>query len=150
MPSDADHGDLESETVADVAARPGQLTPGWQIAVTLVWVATLVALAAVWNTSRQLGLSTWWLGPPAQPRPVWMTLAPFVPPAVVAVLALTGRRYVAWAGLVAAACIAAVGLGDLGRVTGLGVVELLIAAAGAMASIAAFSGTYRTAHTDDD
>ena len=127
------------------APRPGQLTPGWQVVVTIAWVATLVALAAVWNASRQLGLSTWWLGPTAQPRPVWITLAPFVPPGVVALLALTGRRHVPWFGLAAAACIAAVGVGDLDRVTGLGVVELLIAGASALVSVAAFGGAYRRA-----
>jgi hypothetical protein len=136
------------ERTADAAARPWQLTPGWQVTVTLAWVSVLVALAAVWSTSRQLGLSTWWLGPPSQPRAVWLALAPFVPPAVVALLALTGRRYVPWAGLAAAACIAAVAAGDLGRVTGLGVLELLIAAAGTLVSIASFAGTYRPARAD--
>jgi hypothetical protein len=136
------------ERTADLAARPWQLTPGWQVTVTLAWVSVCVALAAVWSTSRQLGLSTWWLGPPSQPRAVWLALTPFAPPAIVALLALTGRRYVPWAGLVAATCIAGVAAGDLGRVTGLGVLELVIACAGALVSIASFAGTYRSVRHD--
>ena len=44
---------------------------------------------------------------------------------------------------------AAIGLGDLGRVRGLGLVELIAAAAALLVSIASFSGMYREAPADD-
>ncbi len=53
-------------------------------------------------------------------------------------------RYVPWIGLLGAAATAAVGVGDLGRVLGIGVVELIAAAAALLVSIASFSGMYRT------
>lgn len=130
-------------------AAPGELTPGWRLACMFCWVGVLVALGAVWSASRQIGLATWWLGPPAQMQPPYVVALPFVP-GVVVVAALWRRvRAVPWIGLAAAVAIAAVGIADLSRVRGLGVVELLVAGAGALVSVAAFGGRYRTAPTDD-
>jgi hypothetical protein len=122
--------------------RPGELTPGWRFAVGAVWVAVAVALGAVWNTSVQLGLSTWWLGPRGDPQPVVVRVLPFVAPLLMVMAVINRGRWLGWFGLLAAAATAAIGIGDLGRVSGLAVVELVIAAAGAAVSIAAFAGTY--------
>jgi hypothetical protein len=54
-------------------------------------------------------------------------------------------RYVPWIGVLCAIATAAIGFGDLGRVRGLGVVELIAAAAALLVSIASFSGMYRDA-----
>ncbi len=70
-------------------------------------------------------------------------LLPFVAPAVVITAAGNRVRYVPWIGMLGAAATAAVGVGDLGRVLGIGVVELIAAAAALLVSIASFSGMYR-------
>ena len=127
------------------APRAGELTSGWQAAVVVAWVAVVVALAAVWGTSRQLGLSTWWLGPVAEPRPVVVSLLPFVAPFAVIVAALLRLRFVPWLQLAGAAALAAIGIADLGRVQGLGVLELAIAGCGALVALASSAGTYRRA-----
>jgi hypothetical protein len=123
--------------------RPGDLTRGWVVVVTLCWVGVVVAFAAVWNTSRQLGLATWWLGPPADAQPFVVTMLPFLAPTLMAAATLNRTRYVPLLGLGAAAVTAAVGVADLGRVRGLGVVEILVAVAAAAVSVAALSGMYR-------
>lgn len=119
------------------------MTRGWTVAFGLGWLSVLIGLAAVWSASRQLGLATWWLGPPASPRPLLVTLLPFTPPALLVAAAFNRSRYLPWWGLAGALALALVGLGDLGRVRGFGLVELSLAAAGAAVSLASLAGTYR-------
>jgi hypothetical protein len=102
-----------------------------------------VAYTAAWKVSRELGLATWWLGPISQPQPFFVMLAPFAAPAVMVVLALNNARRLPWYGLTASLVGVAVGLADLDHVRRLAYVELAIAAAGAMVSVASFSGVYR-------
>jgi hypothetical protein len=103
----------------------------------------LVAFTLVWKASRDIGLATWWLGPPGEPEPLYVKLLPFLAPAVMIAGALYGRRFLPWAGLLAAGVTAAIGVGDIGRVDGLAVAELLLAAGGAAVSAAALGGRYR-------
>ena len=124
--------------------RPGDLTTGWLILTGIGWLGVVVVLAAAWNVSRQLGLSTWWLGPVQDQRPLYVMLLPFVAPAVVITAAGNRIRYLPWIGVLGAAAMAAVGAGDVGRVRGIGIVELLAAAAALLVSIASFSGMYRS------
>ena len=142
--TDAPRG-LQPASVDD--PRPGELTAGWAVVFGLAWLGVGVAMAAVWTASRQLGLSTWWLGPAADPRPIFVNLLPFVAPIVLVAGSMNRLRYLPWWGAAGAAVTAAIGLGDLGRVRGFGIVELLIAAAAAAVSLAALAGMYRTGTT---
>jgi len=125
--------------------QPGQLTPGWRLIVVATWLLALVAWSAAWKTSRELGLSTWWLGPSAEPRPFPVLLLPFVPIVAMIAATLNNVRRLAWYGLAASVGGAAIAVGDLGRVARLGLVELAIAVATAVVSVASLSGTYRSA-----
>lgn len=127
------------------APRSGELSPGWRIITAVTWIAVVTAMAAVWNTSAQLGLSTWWLGPRGQPRPVAVQLSPFLAPFLMLLGTIVQARWLAWFGLLASATVVAFGVVDLDRVSRLGVVEILIGTAAALISIASFSGTYRAA-----
>lgn len=128
---------------AQRARRKGHLTPGWTVTFALGWLAVGVAFAAVWAVSRQLGLSTWWLGPKAQPRPIYVTMVPFLPSVLLLAGAASGFRNLAWYGLAGAGVLAGVGIADLGRVASIAALELAIAVAAALVSLAAWSGTYR-------
>ena len=129
--------------------RPGDLTTAWRILTAIGWLGIVIILAATWNASRQLGLPTWWLGPLDHQRPVYIILLPFVAPAVDAHGGRQpGRATSRWIGVLGAIATAVVGLGDLGRVHGLGVVELIAAGAALLLSIASFSGMYRDAPAD--
>jgi hypothetical protein len=125
--------------------RAGELTTAWRILTGIGWIGIVVVLAATWNVSRQLGLPTWWLGPVDDQRPPYVLLLPFIAPAVMIALVGNRVRYVPWVGVLGAVATAAVGLGDVGRVRGLGVVELIAAGAALLVSIASLSGMYRTA-----
>ena len=109
------------------------------------WIGVIVAFAAVWNTSVQLGLSTWWLGARSQPQPQLVRLSPFVVPALMCIATFNNVRWLAYLGLTAAAATAVFGIGDLGRVAEIAVLELTIAGLAATVSIASLSGTYRAA-----
>jgi hypothetical protein len=115
------------------------------VATTATWVLVIVAFIGVWNTSRQLGVALWWLGPDGEPQPAFIVLLPFVAPLVVIVLALNNIRHLPWFGLASAAATSVFGFVDLGYVRRLGLVELLIAAAGAAVAGAGFGGTYARA-----
>ena len=128
--------------------RPGDLSLGWRAVTAGAWIGVVVGLAAVWNTSVQLGLSTWWLGPRSDPQPLVVKFAPFVPPVLMLLATVNQVRWSAWYGLAAAAVVGGVAAGDVGRVTSLAVVELAIAGAAALVSIASFTGTYRRAEPD--
>lgn len=123
--------------------RRGELSPTWRIVTAIAWIAVMLALATVWNTSVQLGLATWWLGPRGDPQPLAVQLSPFVAPVVVVVLTMNHMRWMPQIGLVASAVVAGFGAADLGRVTSLGVLQILVGAAAAAVSIASATGTYR-------
>lgn len=123
--------------------RAGELTLPWRIGTALAWISVVLALAAVWNASVQLGLSTWWLGPRGDPQPRVIQLAPFVAPVLMVLGTINNVRWLGWFGLAASGVLAAVGLGDLTRVGSIAATELAIAGAAAVISLASLTGTYR-------
>lgn len=142
-------GDVDTEPVPapvvllDPAPRAGELTLPWRIVTALTWIAVVLAFAAVWNASVQLGLSTWWLGPRGAPQPRVIQLSPFVAPMLMLLGTINNVRWLGWYGLGAAGVLAAIGVGDLSRTTSIALTELTIAAAAAVISIASLTGTYR-------
>jgi len=127
----------------------GQLTPGWRLAFAFGWAAIVVGYAAVWSTSRVIGLSTWWLGPASEPRLLLMELLPFYGPLLVTIGAISNWRYMPYLGIVVAAIGAAIGAGDLGRVRWIATVELVLAGAAMCISVASLVGMYRPARPTD-
>jgi hypothetical protein len=127
----------------------GQLTPAWRLVFGFCWAAIVVCYAAVWESSRVIGLSTWWLGPDSEPRLVLMQLLPFYGPLVVTIAAISNWRYLPYLGVVAAAIGAGIGAGDLGRVRWIATVELVIAGAAMCISIASLVGMYRPVRAAD-
>ena len=123
--------------------RPGQLPLGWRIAFGVGWGGIVLSLGAVWTSSRILGLSTWWLGPEAEPRSFVVQLCPFVLPVLAVIGSMRNWRRLPALGVAAAAALAASAAGDLNRFHRFGLVELAIALAGAMVSLAAVAGMYR-------
>ena len=123
--------------------RAGQLATGWRIVTACLWVAVIVAFAAVWGTSAQLGLSTWWLGPRADPQNPIIRLLPFVAPLIVTIAAFNNVRRLAWIGIGASIVTAMIAVFDIGRVAQLAALELLVAGLALAVSIASVTGTYR-------
>jgi hypothetical protein len=104
----------------------------------------IVGLAAVWNTSEQLGLLTWWLGPRGAPQPRIVQFSPFVAPVLMLLATVNHARWLPYFGLTAAAATAGFAAGDLGNVNGLAAIQFAIAGAAAIVSVASLSGMYRS------
>jgi hypothetical protein len=128
--------------------RAGELTPGWRVITVLTWVGVVLAMATVWNTSVQLGLSTWWLGPRGEPQPRLVQLSLFVGPVLMILGTINNARWLGWCGLVVSGVLAGYGFGDLGRVTQIAVLELIIAGVAMGVSIASLTRTYRRIPAD--
>lgn len=130
-------------TVPD-APVPGQLTSVWRVVMVVLWVGVVLAWSAVWNVSVQLGDPTWWLGTRATPTSPLVRLAPYVAPVLIIVGAIANARHLAWAGAAAALVFGGYAITDVaGGLGGLAWIEVGIAAAALLASLAGLSGTYR-------
>ena len=121
----------------------GQLTPGWKMVLVCGWVGVILGFACVWKSSWTLGFSTWWLGPQASPRFFGLLVLPFLLPLGMVLLALANVRYAAFAGILAALLTALIGWGDVGRQDKFAAVELALAAAGLLISVACLGGMVR-------
>ena len=128
---------------AEQPKRAGQLSPAWRLVFGFGWAAIIVGHAAVWETSRVIGLSTWWLGAEAEPRLLLVQLLPFYGPILVTVAAISNWRYSPYLGIAAPMIGGAIAAGDLGRVRWIAVVELVLAGAGLCISAASLAGMYR-------
>jgi hypothetical protein len=128
-----------------VPLQAGHMTMGWRVVTACTWIGVIAAFAAIWNTSVQLGLSTWWLGARGQPQPQAVRLLPFIAPLLMCIAVFNNLRWLSYFGLTAAAAVAVFGIGDLGRVPELAMLELLVAILAAAVSAASLTGTYRAA-----
>jgi hypothetical protein len=134
------------EVLLSRTPRAGELTAGWRLVHSLVWISVAVAIGSVWKTSDQLGMSTWWLGPRGAPRPRLVQILPFAPAVVMLLLAVNHVRYLAWAGVLAATLVIAVGVVDVGYTPELALLEIAIGIAALGVSVASLTGTYRPIH----
>lgn len=107
------------------------------------WLFAIASFIAIWVSSRNTGLSTWWLGPKPEPRLILISLLPFVAPVLVCAMCQLGLRRLPWAGIGAALVTAAIAAGDVDRVPGYAVAEFVVAGGGLLASIACFAGVLR-------
>lgn len=123
--------------------KAGQLSPIWRLLFGLGWAAIVVGNAAVWESSRIIGLSTWWLGADSEPRILLIQLLPFYGPLLVTVAAISNWRYVSYMGILVGLGGAVIGIADLDRVRWIATVELVLAGAAVCISVASLAGMYR-------
>lgn len=124
--------------------RSGELTVPWRTTVLVTWVGIVLVYASVWRTARTMGLSTWWLGPPATPRVLVVQLLPFLAPLAMVIAASRPTRYLPVAGVLASLAGAAIAAGDLGRFDRLALLQLVAAGAGLLVSVASLAGVLRS------
>ena len=123
--------------------RAGQLTLAWGRFLLLTWLFVVASFIAIWVSSRNTGLSTWWLGPETAPRFIVINLLPFIVPAVMCLLCQLAVRGLPWFGMGAALVTAAIAAGDISREPGYAVAEFTIAGGALLASLACFAGVLR-------
>ena len=121
-------------------ASDRQLRAPWAGVLGVGWIALGVATVVVGSTSRQIGKPVWWLGDtvPAGPSVFW--LVPLVGPAA-AVWA--SRRSTGWAlgtSVAASLALAVVAVLDLEHSAGAALMQLVLAGAGVLLTVAATAG----------
>jgi hypothetical protein len=131
------------EFIGGAPLRAGQFTVGWQIMLAASWTAAFFAFVAVWKTSQEIGIGTWWLGARAQPQPTVLRLAPFALTLFVGILALSNVPRTAWISAVASIAIAVGAAFDMSRSGGLAAIEFAIAGSMMLVSIGAMLGATR-------
>lgn len=152
MPPAAGNNDIRNEFIGTSAiahdvidAEVGQLTAGWSTVFWIGWLLIAAAFAAVWYSSRVIGLSTWWLGPATDPQLILISLLPFTVPLALMTAGFTAQRWLPWWGIGGAFFVAAVAAFDISRVPGYAAIELGLALAGLFISIACSAGLFRRA-----
>lgn len=123
------------------------MTTGWQILLSAAWTAGFFAFTAVWKTSQDIGIGTWWLGARAQPQPVTIKIIPFVLTIVIGLAAIYNLRRIALISLAGSFGVALIAVFDISRSGGLAAIEFAIAASLALISVGALTGTYRATTT---
>ena len=129
--------------------RAGQLTLGWGRFLLLSWLFAVASFIAIWVSSRNTGLSTWWLGPQTAPRFLLLNLLPFAAPVAMCLMCQLALRWLPWFGMAAALATAAIAAGDISRVPGYAVAEFTIAAGALLASLASFAGVLHSKPADE-
>jgi hypothetical protein len=132
-----------------VQHHPGQVTAGWQMMLGAAWTAAFFAFSAVWKTSQDIGIGTWWLGARAQPQSVTVKVIPFALAIVIGLAAIYNLRRVALISLAGSLAVALIAVFDISRSGGLAAIEFAIAASLAVISVGALTGTYRAASTTE-
>ncbi|WP_394935972.1 hypothetical protein [uncultured Ilumatobacter sp.] len=123
--------------------RPGQVTVAWQIMLAVCWGAAFFAFLAVWKTSEEIGIGTWWLGPRAQPQPILVRVLPFAITLSLGFLAISNTRRVALASIAGSLTIAGIAVFDMTRSGGLAAVEFAIAGSMLLVSCGALLASAR-------
>ena len=132
------------EPIARRAPRPGELTPAWRVASIAVWVLTVFAYSAVWKTSVELGIGTWWLGARSSPQPIVVRLIPFVVAIAFGLVSSYPLKRLPLINVVGAVVMAAIAVPDFSRSIGLAVIELVIAGAILLVAAGSFTGVVKT------
>lgn len=134
---------------AQPPSRPGQLTVTWSRFLLITWLFVIASFIAIWVSSRNTGLSTWWLGPETAPRFLLINLLPFIAASAVCLTCQLALRGLPWFGIGGALLLAAIAAGDISRVPGYAVAEFTVAGGALLASVACFAGVLRAAPTDE-
>lgn len=124
------------------AAQAGQLTAGWSTVFWIGWMLIAASFAAIWYSSRLVGLSTWWLGPATEPQLILVNLLPFTVPLALCVAGFEpndgcpgGASAVQRSWLPSPS--------STSTVPGYAAIEFGLAAAGLLISVASFAGLFR-------
>lgn len=116
----------------------------------MTWILVFLAYMGVWKASEEIGIATWWLGPRSNPQPIIVRLVPFIVTAVFGAIASFAVRGLSWISLGGSVVLAALAVPDFSRAVGLAVIELTIAGAVALVSLASLTGRYRSGAADED
>jgi len=137
--------------VAPVADGPvshpvgrGELVTSWRFASVAVWMLVVFTYSAMWKTSVELGIGTWWLGPRSSPQPFFVRLIPFAVAIVFGLLSSYPLKRMPVINVCGALAMAAIAVPDFSRSVGLATIELAIAGAVLLVALGSFTGVVKT------
>ena len=122
-------------------ARETPFVDGWRTTAIVSWVLVFLSLVAVAVSGRTIGRSPWWLGPEADPAPVWMVAVPVALVIVPVWWAVRRTATAGAAGIVCALLLAATAIPDAADRPGIAVAVVIISLAALLASVAMVAGT---------
>ncbi len=125
--------------------EPGDLVASWRVAIVVTWALVVFAYSAVWKTSVELGIGTWWLGARSDPQPFLVRLIPFAVAIGFGMVSSFRLKRLPDTTVLGAFVLAAIALPDYSRSIGLANVEMLIAGAVLLVGLGAFTGVVKTA-----
>lgn len=111
----------------------------------MFWIAIVAALGIVAGASEVIGRQVWWLGDDERRAPIYVVVLPAIAPLATVLAAANNRTWVPYASAVATLTTLLTAWGDRHRSPGAALVELALAGAGLLVTIASFSGRYRKA-----
>ena len=130
------NSDDNSTTASDMITR------GWSQVGVITWIAVLLADIAVSVTSRTVGKPPWWLGPSVNPAPLFFIAIPLVAIVVPLFLFVRSHARATRIAIVCASALAIIAIADIHRTPGVAVVELVVAVAAILGSIATNAGVF--------
>lgn len=128
---------MTQESTVSPTGRGGE---GWRTVAYVNWALVFAATAAVAVSSRTIGRSVWWLGPPSDPAPRWWLVVPVGLVVVPVVAVARGHRR---AGLMGIACSVGLGLSalvDASRTPAVATACAIVAAASLLGNLAVWAG----------
>jgi hypothetical protein len=138
-------GDVTVEQSAGTSPiRPGELVPAWRVASVSAWVLVVFAYSAVWKTSVELGIGTWWLGARSSPQPLLVHLIPFAVAIAFGLVSSYSFRRLPIINMVGALLLASIAIPDFSRSIGIAVIELVIAASVLLVAVGSLTGVVKT------
>ena len=133
----------KSRHAVPYGARAGDLTPRWRAVLAAAWIIAFFAYAAIWQASVQIGISTWWIGPRAQPTHTVVRILPSVLTITMAMCVIYNVPRLLRVSAIGVGLATLGAIPDFSRSTGLGIAELLVAGLLGLVTVAALSGRYR-------
>ncbi len=125
--------------------EPGDLVASWRIAIVATWALVVFVYTAVWKTSVELGIGTWWLGARSDPQPVVVRLIPFAVAIGFGLVSSFDLKRLPVVTVLGAVVLALIAVPDYSRSSGLANVEMVIAVAVLLVGLGAFTGVVKTA-----
>lgn len=144
MPAPVPEVEISGDPTSPSTPRPGELVPAWRIASVTVWALAVFAWSAVWKTSVELGIGTWWLGARSSPQPFVLRLLPFAVAVGFGLLSSYPLKRLPWINVIGALTLVAIAIPDFSRSVGLAMIELAIAGGVLLVAIGSFTGVVKT------
>ena len=119
------------------------LERAWVLIVIISWMLVTAALAAAAVTGRNIGKPTWWLGTASDPAWPLLWVVPFLAPIAVIVCAIVAGKWAPFAGVGASLYLGAVATLDLERTPAVALIQVVVAGAALLVSVASLAGRTR-------